>query len=436
MARTWLNNAGWLTFSYASRLVLGFFLGAWLTRSLGVASSGLLGTVVSAGVILGFVAEFGLRQVLVKELAARPEERDVIFGTGVRLLALSGAGAYALGSVVLLVLAGREGLLFGAILLSPLLFNAHVALLSRWDAIHESRRGAKLAIVANLVSSAAKAGCILGGWGMIGASVAIAGESVLIGLLALSLGWRAGWGPAGRNWDPGVARRIAEQAWPHFLSHSGTLLLMRLDQMMLFAISGAEEAGVYAAATRLSELVYAVGPIVMMVSLPRLAAAFETNRAGYRQMSQLLFGVMSCLGLAVAVGCWTCGGWAVRVLYGEAFAGAAPVLWIHCLSALPYLHGQLCTIILVSSGQARFGAWAAYGGLAVNVLLNLWLVPLHGAQGAAWATAASYGAAWLLGMFLMAPVRWLAWQQLRSLAAPLTLPLMFRETRRLMSHAG
>ncbi len=436
MARSWISNAGWLTFSYVNRLVLGFLVGAWLTRSLGVTLNGVLGTVASAGSLLGFAAEFGLRQVLVKELAARPGDRGIIFGTGLRLLAIGGLVAYLLGMGILLVLAGPADLIFGAILLSPLLFNCHTALLSRWDAMHESDRGAKLAITANLISSAAKVACIFGKWGLMGAALAIAGESVLIGIFALLLGWRIGWVMEGCKWSFVEARNLILQSWPHFLSHSGTLLLMRLDQVMLFAMRGASEAGIYAAATRLSELVYAIGPIIMMTSLPRLSAAYESNRPAYHQMSQFLFGVMTCIGIAVAIGCWIFGDWAIHLLYGDAFAAAAPVLWIHCLSALPYLHGQLCTIILVSTEQARFGAYAAYGGVIVNVLLNLWLVPILGAKGAAWATAAAYSVAWLFGMFAMPPVRWLAWQQLRSLTAPFKLPFMFRETRRLLSHAG
>ena len=73
------------------------------------------------------------------------------------------------------------------------------------------------------------------------------------------------------------------------------------------------------------------------------------------------------------------------------------------------------------------GAYAAYAGMAINVVLNLWWIPQHGAQGAAWATAVAYYVVWFAGTFAMPNLRWLAMAQVRALAAPLMVPMRWRE---------
>ncbi len=137
---------------------------------------------------------------------------------------------------------------------------------------------------------------------------------------------------------------------------------------------------------------------------------------------------MSVAGLAAPLVWWLFGNQIVALVYGREFAACGPVLFIHCLSSLAYLHGAVRGFVLVTAGRARYGAFAAFAGAAVNVVLNLWWIPQLGAQGAAWATAVAYYAAWFAGTFLMPGMRWLAWLQVRSLTAPFTMAFSWRDT--------
>jgi PST family polysaccharide transporter len=148
----------------------------------------------------------------------------------------------------------------------------------------------------------------------------------------------------------------------------------------------------------------------------------------FQRTVRALLQVLSVVGLFAPLMWWIGGRVVVRLFYGHEFAACGPVLFIHCLSSLAYLHGQVRSFVLVTTGRARYGAYAAYAGALINVLLNLWWIPIAGAQGAAWATAVAYYAVWFAGSFVMPGMGWLAWAQVRSLAAPLTLLTHWRRT--------
>lgn len=422
------KSLSWLFGAQLARLVLGFVVGTLLARALGVAEYGRLSTALGITTLAAFFAELGLRQVLAKEMAQRPRIAGPLMGTGFRLLCVLGLIALVV-CVITPWAMQRPDLMAPTLVLSIVfLFNGHLAIYTRWDACGEAWRAPMFAIIASVISNIAKVLCIVAGLGVVAMSSAITLECFISASLVLWAAWKMGWSRDLRRSHPVAMRALLVRAFPHFVAQSGALLLLRLDQVMLNAIAGNEQAGIYGAATRLSEVIFLFVPVIVASYLPRLAAIEQTNPALFRRTTSALLQVFSVVGLLAPLGWWFFGDYLVRLIYGRDFAACAPVLFIHCLSSLAYLHGQIRSFVLVTSGRARYGAYATFVGAAINIALNLWWIPLYGAQGAAWATAVAYYVAWFAGTFLMPEMRWLAWAQLRSLAAPFTMVFSWRDT--------
>ena len=413
-----LRNLSWLTISQIVRLVLGLAVGTWLTRAIGPEANGLLGTAAVIGALAGFAADFGLRQVLIKELAMRPQDAPAIFGTAARITSALGAAMFFIACAAGWLWGGARMMILGVALFAPLFLNGWITILSRWDAGHQAHRTAKLALLANITSNALKVVCVLTGADLLFAAVTFALDTIIGALIACAWAGRHGWLRDLRFWDRAVARSLLREALPLFLSHSGTLLLLRVDQLMVFKISGDHEAGIYAAATRLSEIVYAAGPVMIMAFLPRLSESYAKDPAAYREQRAALFGALTLVAYASVAGWWLCGRAIVHLVYGDAFARAADILTVHCIAALPYLHGELRNAVLVVERKSFSSAQAAVAGVILNVILNLWLIPAHGALGAACATAVAYTVVWFGSSLVMPVFREIGWQQLRALAAP------------------
>ncbi len=283
------KSLSWLFGAQLSRLVLGFVVGTLLARALGVAEFGRLSTALGITTLAAFFAELGLRQVLVKEMAQRPRLAGPLMGASFRLLGILGLGALALCLAAPWLMRRMDLLAPTLVLSTAFLLNGHLAIFSRWDASGEAWRAPQFAIVASLVSNAAKLLCIAAGLGVVAMSGAIALECFLAASLVLGSAWRMGWMRELRRWHPAAARALLARAFPHFLAQSGALLLLRLDQIMLNTMAGNEEAGIYGAATRISELVFLLVPVIVASYLPRLAAIEQTNPAGYRPHDRSAF---------------------------------------------------------------------------------------------------------------------------------------------------
>lgn len=428
-----LRNLSWLTVSQIVRLVTGLFVGAWLTRTLGPEKNGLLGTALVISSLIGFTAELGLRQVLIKELAIRSHDAGLVFGTAARLMLGWGLCCFVMASGVAWWWGGMEMLAVGSILYASLPLNAYLAILSRWDADQQAQRTAKLGILANSLAALARVVCILAGADLRWAAATIVLEVVISAAVAFYWSIKNGWASDLRSWDRQIARSLLKESLPLFLAHSGTLLLLRADQLMIYQLRGAADAGVYAAATRLSEIVYAAGPLMIMTFMPILSRTYVADPVRYHRQCAWLFGALSIVAYLSILFWWLAGGLVVRLLYGEAFEQAAAVLLVHGIAAVPYLHGELRSAVLVIERKTLWSVRCALVGLVINVVLNLWLVPLHGAVGAAWATAIAYTLVWFVSSLVVPSLRPMGREQLAGLSAPLWLWREFRQWRVLMA---
>jgi len=306
--------------------------------------------------------------------------------------------------------------MIGFVLYAPLLLNAYQSVLARWDAAQQSQRTAKLAMTANLTSSVVRAVMIYQGASIGWLAFSLTLESLIS--ITLTLGWcaRRGWLKSLRLWDPSIARGLLRESLPLLLAQVGSLLLLKVDQMMLFRIRGAAEAGIYAAATRLSEVVYAAAPLIITSFMPMLSQAFQKDSARYHQRQAALFGVCTLLGYGTILAWWLAGDQVVNLLYGPAFVSAVPVLLVHGLATLPLLHGEMRGAILVIEQKTIWSVRCAFAGLGLNVLLNLWLMPDYGALGAAWATVITYTLVWFIASLVLPALRQIGQQQTASLS--------------------
>jgi PST family polysaccharide transporter len=82
----------------------------------------------------------------------------------------------------------------------------------------------------------------------------------------------------------------------------------------------------------------------------------------------------------------------VRVLLGEEYLAAAPVLAVYAWSAVPVYLGTARDRLAIDLAVTRTSVVNTTAGAAINVVLNLILLPTVGLIGAGIATVVSYTA--------------------------------------------
>jgi PST family polysaccharide transporter len=180
--------------------------------------------------------------------------------------------------------------------------------------------------------------------------------------------------------------RMLAEGLPLLLSALAVMIYMRSDIIMLGKMIGYEAAGIYAAASQISESC-ALLPVALMPALFPILVKWRSAGPDlfHRKMERLfLFAVTG--GLAFSLGL-TIGAHAiVDLVFGSNYRAAAPILAVHGWTLMFIFIGIAQSGYDVIENLTWFATTRMFIGAALNIALNLFLIPRFGAIGSAVAT--------------------------------------------------
>lgn len=158
------------------------------------------------------------------------------------------------------------------------------------------------------------------------------------------------------------------------------------DGVMLGYFRTDAETGLYGAAFKVYEGLTYGAMAISTVLTPRLSALFVSDRTRHRRLSIGGIAASAAFGAVVAAAGYAVALPLLTIPFGPDFAGAAPPFRILC-AGLPIVFGiWILHATAISVDREKLLLRTGLIGLAVNVGLNLYLIPHHGANGAAAAT--------------------------------------------------
>jgi PST family polysaccharide transporter len=395
------RNAGWLLADRLFRLVVGLGINVWIVRSLGAANLGLLGFAQSLVGLIGIISYLGLESIVVRELVRRPGEDGEILGTAATMRGLGASLTLALsGAAMTLLRPGDSTAITLALILGGAVMFQALDVIDHWFQSRSDFLPFVLARAAAFVLAAGvKVACLIAGASLEALTLAIAGEFALAATMLLVAYRRAGGALSRWRFDPERARILLAQSWPLMLTTAAIVIYTRTDQVMLTLMRGESENGIYAAAQRLSEILYFIPVAALAAANPTLLRTHQQAPEAYRRRLGRLFGVLTWIAIGLAVPISLGAGVITRLLFGAEFAGSGPVLALHVWAAPAVFLGVAQSNWFIAEGKERGLLLRAAAGAGANVALNLWLIPRFGAVGAAIATLASQ---WIASFFLNA----------------------------------
>lgn len=416
-----LGNAGWQVMDRVLRMGVGVVISVWIARALGPDDFGALNWMLALVGLFFATTAMGLSEILVRELVQRPEEAPALIGTA---LALQFGGALAgtammLGLVAVLRPGDTDAFLLALVVVPTLLMQVSDVLRYHYQALQATRFTVWVSGGAFLLVTVVRVVLLLSGAPMIAFALVTTLEMALAGL-GMVVVFAAQW--QGRGWRLGQLRvewaralSLLAASWPLVLSGLATLINMKVDQVMLGQMSDDATVGIYSAAVRLSELWYFLPMVISSAAFPAVVALYGRDEAAAAWAWRRLYAAMLWMGIAAGVAAALLSGWFVPLLFGPAYAEAAPVLAVHIWAGISVCVGLVWSKWMLLEGRQQTLLLVQLGGAVLNVGLNLWLIPLMGAMGAALATLASYFISALIGFLLHRPA-----ETLGHLAAALT----------------
>jgi len=402
-----ITNAGWLFIDKALRMIVGLVIGIWLARYLGVTDFGRLNYAIAFASLFSAVATLGLSGIVVRDLVRYPDRKNEIMGSVFTLKFMGGfiAASLAVAAIFLLRPTDTTSHLLVVIIATGMIFQAFDVI----DFWFQSQVQSKFTVYAKssafLLISAIKAVLILNGAGLVAFAWASLAE-IIVGSIGLIIVYRASGGSfCSLRASFSVARRLLHESWPLMLSGMAIMLYMRIDQVMLGEISGEYEVGLYSAALRLSETWYIIPAIIISSVMPSITRTHASSEEDYYRKLQKLFSLLARIAYLVALPMTIIATPLVSLLFGEQYSAAGSILAIHIWAALFVFLGIGMSPWILNEGLTRFALFQTMAGAIVNVLMNLYLIPLYGGLGAAISTFASQLVATYLALALFKSTR-------------------------------
>jgi len=406
--RRYFTNTSWLFAEKVLRMVVGLFVGVWVARYLGPEQFGLLSYAQSFVALFTAFATLGLDGIVVRELVKDESRREELLGTAFWLKVIGSVAVLLILAVAvnftsndkytnMLVFIIASATIFQSFNVIDMYFQAKV--LGKYIAFANS--------LALFLGSSVKVALILNHAPLEAFALAVVFDGFILAIgyvyfYGLSLRAKrsnlhsdiqnAKFSIIPLKFKRQTAVSLLKDSWPLILSGIVIMIYMRIDQVMIKEMLGAEAVGQYAAAVRISEAWYFI-PVVISSSLfPAIINAKKVSEELYYKRLQRLYDLMVWLSIGVALPMTFLSDWVVNLLYGSAYKEAGSVLMIHIWAGVFVSLGvAFGKFLMVENHTRKYFNRTALGAF-INVILNFILIPRCGINGAVIAT--------LLGQFV------------------------------------
>lgn len=375
-------------------LLFGVLTLRLITGALSVPVFGQYGTVLTYLSLLVVCADGGLTTICVREMARDETHGERILGNALALRIVLGIGLMPLAIGIAFLLYGPPedpAVLTGvtaAVCIVPLqLVNMSLV------GVFQVRQRMVYAVAGEVVSRLAQFAVVyalvkshrMGLYAALIASWLGMGLNLLVSVVAAGCLMRLR-----LFFELSVWRRFILAALPLGLAVILSSVYFRIDQLMLEKLAPPVEAGLYFTAAKVYEYSLTISSVFITAAFPVLVgqAALSLTRA--RAGIQRSFDFLALMAAPVAVGVCVLAPQAVRLVSSklEYAPAAGPLQVLIVAAAFSYLT-SLMAYLLVAIDRQRDALVVNALILAVNVGMNLYLIPRKGAVGAAWATLAT-----------------------------------------------
>lgn len=412
-------------FGSAVAAIAGLALNAVVGRSLGVAASGVLFVVIAVVTVVSTVSKLGADTGLVWSLSrGRALGRDAEAGTSLWAALVPVVVVSVVLAVVSYLVAGpmahrlvepgKVGQTTQLLQIGAAFIVVAGPALVVVAALRGAGRIVPYAILQNVVIAGSRPVLIMAttaaGLGLVGAMwawcspflAALVVAGVMVRTTLARRRARAADGQQSRSFRE-VFHEFWWFSWARAVSSVVEIAIVWSDVLIVAALTGSRQAGIYAAASRFvttgtlfeASMRVALAPgLSARLAVDDLAGAGVLHRASTQWIILLSWPVYIALAIYAPV---------VLDLFGKGFREGAWAMSLLCTAMLVAMAGGNSQTVLLMSGRSRWSMVNKSVALTLNVILNLMAVPRWGIQGA----AVSWSVVIVLeALVVIAEVRW------------------------------
>lgn len=353
-----------------------------VARTLGAEGFGRYAVTIALAGLLTRVLELGMDNFLVRESTQRPDEAGRILGHVVVIQATLGALAVVAAGGMAAVL-GYDGGMQVAVIAFAISFALSAisrSFVSILIALERARAVGALTMLQTFLLSAATIVAAIGGAGP--TALALVALVVAVAWFPLSyFALRRRW--ARLHFDRRGMRETLSVGSAFSASKAGAVLLANIDAVLIQAFLGSVAGGLYAAAYRMNLVISTISSIYADSTSRSISHLARTDRDGLMRLDSRVISHLFLLGLPISVGGAILAEPLVTTAFGAEYADSAPVAALLLAGTALRFPNSVMNVTALGLGLERAVAMRYGVVVAVNLAMNLLLIPTLGIEGAA-----------------------------------------------------
>lgn len=388
----YFKNTGWLMFGKVLSLLVGIFI----AKFLGPHDFGNLSFATAFTAIIAAVGTLGLDSFIIREMLDNPGKKDEILGTSFWMRI--GVSVFLVPASVLIYIIfrsfseqpGTELTLIVTFCASALFFKAFNIIDSYFQSQVKSKYVVQVQNICLIISSLIKISFVILKLPLVYFAFALVIDGLMLAAGLVIIYHRQNLKIGKWTFNFIRAKALLSQSWPLILAAVMITLYMQIGILMLKYYGGSTQAGIYSAAARISEAWYFIPTAIVTSVFPAIIHARKSDPHRYQKRLQNLYDLLVIISLPVALIVSLGADTFINFLYGDKFDGAGIILSVHIWSGIFVFLGSASSQYLLAEGFTMISFYRTATGAVVNILLNLWLIPLYGGLGASIATLIAY----------------------------------------------
>lgn len=384
-----LNNAKWIVICRMGQAVLQLLIGMLSARYLGPSNYGLINYAASVVAFALPLMQLGLQATLIQELIDAPDREGEIMGTAMVMDLVSGTAC--IGMIYAFVSATNRGdteTILVCMLYSISLVLRATELMHCWfQSKLQSKYPSIVALCAYVIVSVYKIFLLATEKSIYWFAITNSIEYGVVGVSLILIYQKLSTQPF--RFCASMTKQLFRRSKYYILASMMVTVFQNTDHIMLKMISGDAENGFYSAAVTSASVCQFVYTAITDSARPVILTCKKQRSSDYENNVSRLYCVTTYMGLLQGVGFTIFAGLIIKILYGEAYLAAIPVLRIQVWMIAFSFMGSVRNIWILAEGKQSLIWRINLAGALANVVLNGFLIPAYGACGAAVASLAT-----------------------------------------------
>lgn len=380
------KNAIWIIGGRVIQMLISFFVGILTARYLGPGNYGILNY---AGAYVAFFTAFctlGINSVILKDFVDHPDEQGQAIGTTLILRGLSSVlSSIMIIGIVMAIDTGESLTIMVTALCSVALIFQVADTLNYWfQSRYQSKVSSVATLIAYIVTSSYRIYLLIMQKDIRWFAFATSVDCICVAVI-LFWAYKKENGPR-LSFSFYKAKELLGASYNYILASMMVAIYGQTDKMMLKQMLDETSVGYYSLASTINNMwVFFLAAIIDSL-YPTIIRYANENRILFEKKNRQLYAIVIYISIFVAVGFMLFGELIIKILYGETYLPAAMPLKIVCWYTVFSYLGMARNAWIVSTNNQKYLKYICGGAAVANVLLNLLMIPVWGASGAALAS--------------------------------------------------